>query len=112
MKPVEINHFSDTTLMIVWDDGHESLYLFEDLRRACPCEACYVQSKSKSFKKVIPLGVGQGNLYPEEIKWVGNYALYFAWSDGHKTGIYTFEFLRKLCICEECQSQKVTGEER
>jgi hypothetical protein len=33
---------------------------------------------------------------------VGNYALAFAWSDGHSTGIYTFEYLRKLCPCPQC----------
>jgi len=33
---------------------------------------------------------------------VGNYALQFGWSDGHDTGIYTFEYLRKLCPCPEC----------
>jgi DUF971 family protein len=33
---------------------------------------------------------------------VGNYALQFRWSDGHDTGIYTFEYLRKLCPCPHC----------
>ena len=33
---------------------------------------------------------------------VGNYALSFAFSDGHGTGIYPFELLRKLCCCREC----------
>ena len=34
---------------------------------------------------------------------VGNYALSFAFSDGHGTGIYTFEMLRKLCRCKDCE---------
>jgi DUF971 family protein len=34
---------------------------------------------------------------------VGNYALRFRWSDGHDTGIYTFDFLRRLCPCAECE---------
>jgi DUF971 family protein len=33
---------------------------------------------------------------------VGNYALSFGFSDGHGTGIFSFEALRKLCPCEEC----------
>jgi hypothetical protein len=33
---------------------------------------------------------------------VGNYALSFAWSDGHQTGIYTFGHLRDLCPCPQC----------
>jgi DUF971 family protein len=36
---------------------------------------------------------------------VGNYALQFVWSDGHETGIYTFEYLRKLCPCSQCLPQ-------
>jgi DUF971 family protein len=27
---------------------------------------------------------------------VGNYAIRFEFSDGHKTGLYTYEFLRQL----------------
>jgi DUF971 family protein len=37
------------------------------------------------------------------VSQVGNYALNLVWKDGHQTGIYTFEFLRSLCACSECQ---------
>jgi DUF971 family protein len=33
---------------------------------------------------------------PRRIEPVGNYALAIAWSDGHSTGIYRFDFLREL----------------
>jgi DUF971 family protein len=33
---------------------------------------------------------------------VGRYAIQFHWSDGHSTGIYTFEHLRELCTCPIC----------
>ncbi len=33
---------------------------------------------------------------------VGNYALSFTWNDGHSTGIYTFDFLRRICPCSQC----------
>jgi DUF971 family protein len=33
---------------------------------------------------------------------VGNYALHFVWSDGHDSGIYSFDYLRKLCPCPQC----------
>jgi ATP-binding protein involved in chromosome partitioning len=36
------------------------------------------------------------HVYPVEIRYVGRYGLQFLWSDGHSTGIYPFEFLRKL----------------
>jgi DUF971 family protein len=33
---------------------------------------------------------------------VGNYALHFDWSDGHTTGIYSFDYLRRICPCPAC----------
>ncbi|MBZ0307403.1 MAG: DUF971 domain-containing protein, partial [Anaerolineae bacterium] len=32
---------------------------------------------------------------------VGNYALQFTWDDGHHTGIYTWEYLLRLCPGKE-----------
>ena len=32
------------------------------------------------------------------IEIVGRYALNFRWSDGHATGIYSFQYLRDLCV--------------
>jgi DUF971 family protein len=34
---------------------------------------------------------------PTTIEPVGNYAISIAWSDGHSTGIYRFDFLREIC---------------
>jgi DUF971 family protein len=42
------------------------------------------------------------DVYPLEIRYVGRYALHFAWSDGHATGIYPFELLRSICPCGAC----------
>ena len=33
---------------------------------------------------------------------VGRYAITILWSDGHDTGIYSFETLRRLCPCGNC----------
>jgi DUF971 family protein len=38
----------------------------------------------------------------EEIQLVGRYAIRIRWSDGHGTGIYTFQRLREWCPCEAC----------
>ena len=35
-------------------------------------------------------------------KAIGNYALQIDFTDGHTTGIYSFEYLRTICPCEEC----------
>tara|TARA_B110000438_G_scaffold277633_1_gene300442 strand:- start:720 stop:863 length:144 start_codon:yes stop_codon:yes gene_type:complete len=36
------------------------------------------------------------HVYPTAIHYVGRYAIQFVWSDGHSTGIYTFEYLREI----------------
>jgi DUF971 family protein len=36
------------------------------------------------------------NVYPTAIHYVGRYALQCMWSDGHSTGIYTWDYLREL----------------
>jgi ATP-binding protein involved in chromosome partitioning len=40
---------------------------------------------------------------PLRIALVGAYAVRIDWSDGHSTGIYTYEYLRSLCPCERCR---------
>ncbi len=34
---------------------------------------------------------------------VGGYAIRIEWSDGHNTGIYSFDHFRKICPCDECR---------
>lgn len=106
MKPKEISEFSDSTLLIAWDDGHESIYVYDDLRQACPCATCRterskLEARGSGFKR-IPMGVPKGKVVPDGMEEVGSYALRFNWNDGHDTGIYTFDFLRGLCSCEQC----------
>ena len=60
---------------------------------------------SWSYGEVLkPETINRG-VYALSIVPIGRYALKFDWSDGHNTGIYTFEHLRGLCRCTECQAQ-------
>ena len=97
-KPVEISEFSETSLYILWEDNHQSIYLYEDLRQICPCASCKKSSAKPNFKKKILLG----KVRPLKIENVGQYAVKFYWSDKHDTGIYTYDFLREICPCENC----------
>ncbi len=82
-----------TQLRIEWaDGGHSELKPF-DLRLACPCAGCVDEMTGKPI--LDPSRV-HANVYPEEIHYVGRYALQFNWSDGHTTGIYPFEYLRQM----------------
>ncbi len=110
-RPQEITEFSDSALEILWDDGHNSIYLYEDLRQECPCATCRsLRKNSKSgklpFKKKIPLNTNSPSIKPLGIEQVGHYAVKFRWSDRHDTGIYTYDMLRGLCTCEDCSRDR------
>ena len=49
---------------------------------------------------------GSGPLKLQKADLVGRYALQMYWSDGHSTGIYTFDYLRDLCPCAECEAAR------
>ena len=124
--PVEIGRANQHDIKITWQDRHESLYPARELRLKCPCAGCvdgapFVSSprgdiapKQQSRRsgspaeadeftgviRIIPNHIPQ-DVHPLSIKLVGNYAITIQWSDGHHTGIYSFEMLRKLCPC--CQ---------
>lgn len=91
-------------LVVRWRDGHESRYGFDDLRMVCPCADCRTAEKPTGGLQVLtgPV-VRHGEIRIVEISLVGRYALSFTWSDGHRTGIYSFDFLRQLCPCEACR---------
>ena len=84
-------------LRIEWKDGVVSEYVPRDLRLACPCAGCV--DEMSGLRTLVPDSVGIA-VYPTAIHYVGRYALQFMWSDGHSTGIYTFEYLRELWEAE------------
>ncbi len=94
--PTAINQTGSDTLRITWKDGHESLYPVRNLRLACRCALCIEEGTGRPLldERNVPPDVR-----PVRISGVGRYALGFEWSDGHDSGIYTFEYLRDLCPC-------------
>lgn len=98
--PEDVGPSEDASrLRIRWKDGHVSEYEPRRLRLACPCAGCVDEMTGE--RMLTPEMVGS-DVYPEKIQYVGRYALQFSWSDGHETGIYPFDYLRKLCPCREC----------
>ncbi len=108
MFPVDVRNTRPGFLVIEWDDGHESVYDLRALRKACPCATCR-QAKSRG-ETAQPLRVLKpGDALPDDLRLlqaetVGRYALQFRWNDGHHEGIFSFDYLRKLCQCDACKS--------
>lgn len=79
----------DSVLRILWNDDQLAHYPFEYLRGWCPCAACQGHGAERHFVEVNSPRLASINM-------VGNYALNPKWTDGHETGIYSFEYLREL----------------
>src|SRR5579862_6677378 len=87
-------------MAIQWSDSHHSQYRSRDLRLACRCAACVDEWTHESL---VNAGAIPEQINPTAIEVVGQYALHFSWSDGHNTGIYTYDYLRQICGCAECK---------
>ncbi len=104
-RPTEIKKIDAQTLGITWDDRHESVFNTTALREQCTCAQC--QDEWTGERKLLPGQLPAGRLptavLPVTIDSVGLYGLKIKWSDGHATGIYTYETLRQLCQCPSCK---------
>jgi DUF971 family protein len=83
-------------LRLTWNDGHTAEYAYGYLRGWCPCAGC--QGHTGQIVHHAPLQP----VSVESVRPVGNYAISLAFSDGHGTGIYRYEFLREICPCAAC----------
>jgi prepilin-type processing-associated H-X9-DG protein len=119
---VKVHVSSGKGVDITWADGHASHYDFAYLREVCPCAMCNDerqkkaagQEKEKQFEKENPalgdapalssplLPMYKPKLTAKSAHAVGNYALQIDFNDGHATGIFSFDYLRTVCPCEDC----------
>ena len=92
-------------LSIVWADGHASSYDPAPLRLACRCAHC---EDEWTGERRITAGAIPDDIALLAFRPVGRYGYQLEWSDGHNTGIYTFERLREMCGCEICRAKNRT----
>ncbi len=103
MHPAQFKKLNEENILVKWDDGKEFTVPMKYLRDRCPCASCQGESVLWREYKPSPLQVltpGKYNLKAAEV--VGDYALALTWVDGHNTGLYAFDYLRR--ICEELAS--------
>jgi DUF971 family protein len=87
-------------LIIQWSDGARLRYRASQLRGACPCATCREKHGKASQPKPAALPVlSLAEARPTTIDGmhpVGNYAYQIQFSDGHDSGLYTFDYLYSL----------------
>src|SRR5215471_15711355 len=96
-------------IQIDWKDGHHSGYGLVYLRDKCPCAQCTgahgtpprepEEGKAPAMFPMFKPALKMVNVEP-----VGAYAVRIHWSDGHSSGIYSWDHLRRVCPCEECKA--------
>lgn len=91
--PLQLKQLSKDTLGIHWSDGENRSYPVRELRLNCHCAHCVDEW---TREKILDESKVPVDIAPKKIEPVGRYAIRFVWSDGHDTGIYTFDLLKKL----------------
>jgi DUF971 family protein len=93
LEPAQIDVRDASTTVITWSDGHTLRYDNRALRAQCPCANCVDEDTGR---RIITLDQVDPKVRITAFETVGRYALQFAWSDGHSTGLYPFGTLREL----------------
>lgn len=97
--PTHLELRGENALLIRWSDSTEREYTFRELRDACPCATCREKRKETPASTGLLPVLSAAEARPLKISGmtpVGNYAYSIVYSDGHDSGIYTFEHLREL----------------
>ncbi len=92
--PEAIDLAANGDVRILWPGGPEVSVPPLRLRDLCPCAGCVEEGTGK---KILDPATIPADIRALEILGVGNYAVQIHWSDGHSTGIYTWQALRDAC---------------
>jgi DUF971 family protein len=83
-------------LAIHWNDGTESYLSLDFFRRTCPCAACGGEPDVMGNLVRPNVSYTKGSFELRGWQMVGGYAIQPQWADGHNTGIYSYQYLRRL----------------
>jgi DUF971 family protein len=90
-----LNEVGRYAIGVLWADGHDSIYPLENLRRACPCNACRGRVDGE---------VPEASRRIRQLSRMGDTGMFLGWADGHET-LYTTAQLRALCRCAHCVAE-------
>jgi len=96
MSPPKSIQAIGAEIAIIWDDGLESYYPMELLRALSP------SAENRGERDLLGQihGGDPRTEYPgvRVTSWtaVGGYAIQFVFSDGHSTGLYSYDYLREI----------------
>jgi DUF971 family protein len=91
--PKKVDLVSPFLLRIQWKDGTVTEHAARDLRINCPCAGCVEESTGR---RTLDPATVKADILLLGSELVGRYGLSFMWSDGHKTGIFSWHYLTAL----------------
>lgn len=97
LELIKIKKEGKDHLVFTWNDGVLTTITLKGLRDECPCAEC--KGESVLFQSVPPQ---KPDMITDEmatlnsIEMVGNYSIQPIWGDGHQSGLYSWEYLRKI----------------
>jgi DUF971 family protein len=77
-------------LEVTWSDDQPQRLPIRQLRRECPCAGCVDEMTQV---RTLDVDVVPKDITITNMQLVGSYAVNFVFSDGHNTGIYTWDRL-------------------
>jgi DUF971 family protein len=96
MRPTDIQLIGEE-LAIKWDDGSESFIPWTKLRQACPCAGCKGEVDALgNLHKGPDQPLTPASFRLLRVAPVGGYAVQPTWADGHATGLYSYDYLRRV----------------
>lgn len=92
-EPATIEVARDEAVTITFLDGEVARFELLALRQGCPCAGC--RGRRDQNQPVWPRAGSPTPLRVEDARLHGAWGLAITWNDGHGTGIFPFESLRR-----------------
>lgn len=102
LVPIALSKTEDRALLVTWSDETQHKITFRQLRKGCRCAHCLEAQKEEKPGQDEPQNLGvlpvlsAAEARPLDISSMepaGNYGYKVRFSDGHSSGIYSFELL-------------------
>lgn len=84
---------ADQLLELTWPEGTVDELAYKHMRANCPCAAC---RDEWTGARILDPATIPADIRLDGMEMVGSYAVRPGWSDGHSSGLYTWETLRRL----------------
>lgn len=108
-RPRHLDLKKDRGLTVTWENGQTSFYPIIYLRKMSPSADARAlrEEMARNPLTVLPAGlIGTSQpLTATGVEMIGNYAIRIIFSDGHDTGIYSWDYLREIDQTPQAESR-------